>query len=50
MKKIITGECTKKRASEILGITIRQISRLLIKFKEEGENGFVHKNNFCIFM
>lgn len=44
IQKIITGECSKKRASEILGITTRQINRLLIKFKEEGENGFVHKN------
>lgn len=44
IQKIITGECNKKRASEILGITTRQVNRLLIKFKEEGENGFVHKS------
>ena len=44
IQKIITGECSKKKASEILGITTRQINRLLIKFKEEGENGFVHKS------
>ena len=44
IKKIIVGECTKKEASETLGITIRQIDRLIIKFKEEGEKGFIHKN------
>lgn len=44
VQKIIAGECTKKEASEMLGITSRQINRLLIKFKEEGEKGFVHKN------
>lgn len=44
IQKIITGECNKKKASEILGITTRQVNRLLIKFKEEGENGFVHKS------
>lgn len=44
VQKIIAGECTKKEASEILGITSRQINRLLMKFKEEGEKGFVHKN------
>ncbi len=43
IQKIITGEYNKKKASEILGITTRQVNRLLIKFKEEGENGFVHK-------
>ena len=35
VQKIIAGECTKKEASEILGITSRQINRLLIKFKKE---------------
>ena len=44
IKKVLIGECTKKEASGSLGLTIRQINRLLIKFKEEGENGFVHKN------
>ena len=44
IQKVITGECSKKDASELLGITTRQINRLLIKYKEEGENGFVHKS------
>lgn len=44
IKKVLIGECTKKEASGSLGLTIRQINRLLNKFKDEGENGFVHKN------
>lgn len=44
IKKVFIGECTKKGASNSLGLTIRQIDRLLNKFKIEGEKGFVHKN------
>lgn len=44
IKKVFIGEYTKKEASSSLGLTIRQINRLLIKFKEEGEKGFIHKN------
>ena len=36
IKKIIGGECTKKEAVETLGITIRQINRLIIKYKNDG--------------
>lgn len=43
IKKVLVGECTKKEASDSLGLTIRQINRLLNKFKNEGEKGFVHK-------
>ena len=39
IKKVFIGECTKKEASDSLGLTVRQINRLLIKFKEEGEKG-----------
>ncbi len=44
IKKILGGECTKKEASESLGITIRQIDRLILKYKTDGENVFIHKN------
>lgn len=44
IEKVLIGECTKKEASNFLGLTIRQIDRLLIKLKNEGENGFIHKN------
>ena len=46
IKKIIIGECSKKEASEKLGITIRQINRLILKYKNEGDVGFVHKNRY----
>lgn len=44
IKKIIVGECSKKEASDNLGITIRQIDRLILKYKNEGDTGFIHKN------
>lgn len=44
IKKVIGGECTKKEAVESLGITTRQIDRLIIKYKNYGEIGFIHKN------
>lgn len=44
IKKILGGECTKKEAVESLGITIRQINRLILKYKNEGNMGFIHKN------
>ena len=44
IKKVLVGEYTKKEASISLGLTIRQVDRLLNKLKDEGEKGFVHKN------
>jgi hypothetical protein len=44
IKKVIAGECTKKEASDDLGLTIRQINRLILKYKNEGDIGFIHKN------
>lgn len=44
IKKILGGECTKKEAIESLGITIRQIDRLILKYKNDGEAGFIHKS------
>ena len=44
IKKVIIGETTKKEASDNLGITIRQVDRLILKYKNEGKNGFIHKN------
>ena len=37
IKKILGGECTKKEAVESLGITTRQIDRLILKYQNEGE-------------
>ena len=44
IKKVLIGEWTKQEASDDTGLTIRQINRLIIKYKVEGEEGFIHKN------
>lgn len=44
IQKVYIGEYTKKEAADDLGLTIRQINRLIIKFKKEGEKGFIHGN------
>jgi len=44
IKKVIIGEYTKQEACDDVGLTIRQINRLIIKYKAEGEDGFMHKN------
>lgn len=43
IQKVVIGEYTKQEAVEELGIGIRQINRLIIKFENEGKEGFVHK-------
>ena len=44
IKKVFIGEITKEQAQKELNLGIRQINRLLIKFKNEGKIGFIHKN------
>lgn len=44
IKSVINKEKTQKEAAEELEITDRQVRRLIVKFKNEGENGFIHKN------
>ncbi len=44
IQKVVSGEYTKEKAVELLGIGIRQINRLIIKFKKDGKEGFIHKN------
>ena len=44
IKKVIIDESTKKEASDNLGITVRQIDRLILKYTNEGESGFAHKS------
>lgn len=41
---IVTGKITKKEAETKLDKSRRQIDRLIIKYKQEGEQGFIHKN------
>lgn len=44
ISEVIKENITKKDAEEELNLTRRQINRLIIKYKNEGKEGFVHKN------
>lgn len=44
IKKTLEGKITKRRCSIKLGISIRQINRLLDKYKREGKEAFIHGN------
>ena len=44
IKKVIEGNISKKDAELKLELSRRQIDRLIIKYKNEGEKGFIHKN------
>ena len=44
IKKVIEKEITQKQAALKLEITDRQIRRLIIQYKKEGEKAFIHKN------
>lgn len=44
IKKILGGECTKKETVESLEITVRQIDRLILKYKNDKETGFINKS------
>ena len=44
IKELVDHNGNKNRASEKLGISRRQIDRLIIKYKEKGKSGFVHGN------
>lgn len=44
IKELVDHNGNKNRASEKLGISRRQIDRLIITYKEKGKSGFVHGN------
>ena len=44
LERLANGEIVAKQASETLGLSIRQVKRLKIRFKEFGLAGLVHKN------
>lgn len=44
IKKVAESKMTIKEAMNILMISRQQIYRLIKKYKEEGEQGFIHKN------
>ena len=44
IKELVDHNGNKNRASKKLGISRRQINRLILKYKEKGKAGFVHGN------
>ena len=44
IKELVDHNGNKNRAAITLGISRRQIDRLIIKYKERGKEGFVHGN------
>ena len=44
IKELVDHNGNKNRAAKKLGISKRQIDRLIIKYKENGKSGFIHGN------
>lgn len=44
IKKLENGETTRKEAEDELKISLRQVDRLRINYRNYGEKGFIHKN------
>ena len=44
IKELVDHNGNKNRASEKLGLSRRQIDRLIITYKEKGKSGFIHGN------
>lgn len=44
IKELVDHNGNKQRAAMKLGISKRQINRLIIKYKEKGKSGFIHGN------
>lgn len=44
IKELVDHNGNKKHAALQLGITVRQVDRLIIKYKEKGKLGFIHGN------
>ena len=44
IKELVDHKGNKNRAAKKLGISRRQVDRLIIKYKEKGKSGFVHGN------
>ena len=44
IKNLVDNNGNKKRAAVKLGLSVRQINRLIKVYKEQGKEGFSHKN------
>ncbi len=45
IKRLVDTNGNKNRAAIKLGVTPRYINKLIIKYKTEGKEGFIHKNS-----
>ncbi len=45
IRQVELGNLSRKEASYDLGLSLRQIDRLRIVYRNEGEQGFIHKNH-----
>ncbi len=44
IKNLVNYGENKKRVALELGISVRQVNRLIIIYKEKGKSGFIHSN------
>lgn len=44
IKKLVETNGNKKRAASKLGCTVRTVNRLILKYKTDGKNAFIHGN------
>ncbi len=47
IKELVDHNGNKNRASQKLGLSRRQIDRLIIKYKERGKEGFIPEFDSC---
>ncbi|RZU35587.1 winged helix-turn helix protein [Edaphobacter modestus] len=43
LTEVLSGRRTVASAAVVLAITVRQVNRLLIRFREDGGGGLIHK-------
>ena len=43
LRKVMEEELTQVRAAELLGLSDRQVSRLVVRLRTEGEGGLAHR-------
>ena len=46
IKELVDHNGNKDRAAQKLGITVRQVNRLIIKYKEKGKSRFCTRESF----
>lgn len=44
IEKVVNNEISKKEARDQLSLSGKQVNRLIAVFKEQGKEGFIHKN------